>query len=150
MNVKRLWVLVPVTLLAGLAACTAASPRPVPLVGTPLPESSATSATPTTATAASTAAVEPVKAACPASVAALERAAGVSDGYRIDPDQIRCAQRWATASLIAPKPELQGDGVILFEYRAGSWTMVVEGSALECTPHGIPKEIGDQVGCRDD
>ncbi|GAB3938824.1 hypothetical protein GCM10027614_19690 [Micromonospora vulcania] len=47
------------------------------------------------------------------------------------------------------RPEDAGDGVLVFEYKAGGWKKLGEGSAIECSPFGIPKEIGQQVGCRD-
>ncbi|MFI6265355.1 hypothetical protein [Micromonospora sp. NPDC051006] len=150
--------LVPVTVLAGLTACTTTSPSSVAGSGTPspspsaipassgtpsvpsnaLPTRTATSATPTT-----------TEAACPVSAATLQRASGLGDTHRIDSAHIKCARRWATAGVIAIDPGMQGDGVLLFEYSAGRWKKLGEGSALECSPFGIPQEIGEQVGCHD-
>ncbi|MCG5469232.1 hypothetical protein LADH09A_003140 [Micromonospora sp. LAH09] len=71
------------------------------------------------------------------------------DTHRIDPKHINCARRWATAGVIAVYPAMQGDGVLVFEYSNGGWKKLGEGSALECSPFGIPTELGDQLGCRD-
>ncbi|KAB1939029.1 hypothetical protein F8271_17535 [Micromonospora sp. ALFpr18c] len=84
------------------------------------------------------------------SAATLQTASGLGSTHRIDPEHITCARRWATAGVIAVDPGQQGDGVIVFEYAAGSWKKIGEGSALECSPFGIPNEIGDQIGCHDD
>ncbi len=88
-------------------------------------------------------------AACPVSAATLQAASGLPSTHRIDLDQIRCARQWATAGVLAVDPGMQGDGVLLFTHSDGRWQKLGEGSALECTPFGIPPEIGDQVGCRD-
>ncbi|WP_330467777.1 hypothetical protein [Micromonospora zamorensis] len=83
------------------------------------------------------------------SAGTLHRASGLGDTHRIDPDHINCARRWATAGVIAVDPTMQGDGVLVFEYTGGGWKKLGEGSALECSPFGIPNELGDQLGCRD-
>ncbi|MCF0091849.1 hypothetical protein [Micromonospora sp. MH99] len=158
MNPATARVLLPLTLLAGLAGCSPAGPDPVAGAGSPSP-------TPGTATASGVASTNPgvpsptrtaapatpttSKAACPVGAATLQRVAGLGDTHRIDPDHIKCARQWATAGVIAVDPTMQGDGVLLFEYSSGAWKKVGEGSALECTPFGIPPEIGDQVGCHD-
>jgi hypothetical protein len=153
---------VPVVLLAGLAACdpapTTPSAKPATVAGsTPSarPAPSRTTAAEPSASARSRpasasprpASVRPRASACPATAAALQKAAKLSRQVRIDADHIKCARRWATAGLIAVDPATQGDGVILFEYERGAWTKVTEGSALVCRRYGIPEEIGDQVGC---
>ncbi|MDO3700195.1 hypothetical protein Q3W71_00685 [Micromonospora sp. C28SCA-DRY-2] len=158
MNLSALRALAPITVLVGLAACTATSPAPVAGSGTPSAATStapapgaapsASSHAPPTGNAAS-AAPATAGAACPVSAATLQRVSGLKDTHRIDAAQIRCARRWATAGVIAVDPRMQGDGVLLFEHSAGRWKKVGEGSALECRPFGIPPEIGDEVGCRD-
>ncbi|MFF5052004.1 hypothetical protein ACFY1S_02305 [Micromonospora sp. NPDC000663] len=155
MNLTALRVLVPVAVLAVLTACTTASPDPVAGSGA---TTSAPSATPSGATPSSDASPTPspapatsasTAAACPVSAATLHKAAGLGSTHRIDPEHIKCARRWATAGVIAVDPGQQGDGVIVFEYAAGRWKKIGEGSALECSSFGIPNEIGDQVGCHD-
>ncbi|MFC5922927.1 hypothetical protein [Micromonospora vulcania] len=148
--------LVPVTVLAGLAACTTTSPAPVAGPNTTSPAPSATGATgavpsasSTTSPTGATAVTPTTEAACPVSAATLQRVSGLGTSHRIDPDQINCARRWATAGVLALDPKMQGDGVLVFEYKAGGWKKLGEGSAIECSPFGIPKEIGQQVGCRD-
>jgi hypothetical protein len=143
MTPTALRALVPITVLAGLAACTTTSPAPLASGNTTPPASSAASpgsASPATPTSG---------AACPVSAATLHRASGLGDTHRIDPDHINCARRWATAGVIAVDPGMQGDGVLVFEYTGGGWKKLGEGSALECSPFGIPNELGDQLGCRD-
>ncbi|TNH29911.1 hypothetical protein FHG89_10410 [Micromonospora orduensis] len=155
MNLAALRVLAPVTVLAGLTACTTASPDPVAGAGatTPAPSATPSSAT-TSGDASSTPSAAPspsasTRGACPVSAATLHKAAGLGSTHRIDPDHIKCARRWATAGVIAVDPAQQGDGVIVFEYAAGRWKKIGEGSALECSSFGIPNEIGDQIGCHD-
>ncbi|MEU8328767.1 hypothetical protein [Micromonospora sp. NPDC048839] len=141
--------LVPVAVLAGLAACTTTPSAPGAGTTTPSapaagptsnvsPSRSAVPATPTT-----------TESACPVSAATLQRVSGLGSTHRIDPDQINCARRWATAGVRAVDPGMQGDGVLVFEYSDGRWRKLGEGSALECSPFGIPEDIGDQVGCHD-
>ncbi|WP_431925833.1 hypothetical protein [Micromonospora wenchangensis] len=158
MSLNALRALVPLALLAALAACdpapagpAAGSPGPVtgsdaaspPPGGTAAP-SSAGSPSPTRGAASAT------PAACPVGAATLQQVSGLDRRtHRIDPDHIRCARQWATAGVIAVDPSQQGDGVLLFAHSASGWKKIGEGSALECSPYGIPKEIGDQVGCRD-
>ncbi|WP_405433461.1 hypothetical protein [Micromonospora sp. NBC_00617] len=159
MNSTTPRVLLPITLLAGLAVCSTADPGPVAGAGSPSPTSgTATASAPAstnrgvpspTRTAASATPTTTVKAACPVGAATLQRVSGLGDTHRIDPDHIKCARQWATAGVIAVDPTMQGDGVLLFTYSSGAWRKVGEGSALECTPFGIPPEIGDQVGCHD-
>lgn len=156
MNLTALRTLAPLAVLAGLAACTTTSPAPVAVPGfsTPSPTSASTAAPSTSSNAppaqsAPSATPATTGSACPVSAATLQRASGLADTHRIDPAHIRCAGRWATAGVIAADPRMQGDGVLLFEYSAGRWKKLGEGSALECSPFGIPKELGDQVGCRD-
>ncbi|MCX5117185.1 hypothetical protein OG992_08325 [Micromonospora sp. NBC_00362] len=155
MTLTALRTLLPVAALAGLAACTTPSPAPVagasstpPASTTPAPPatpSTAVTASPTRSTSSGTA----TPTACPVSAATLQRASGLSKALRIDPAHIKCARQWATAGVIAVDPGMQGDGVLLFKHSDGRWQKLGEGSALECTPFGIPAEIGDQVGCRD-
>ncbi|MFJ6196206.1 hypothetical protein [Micromonospora sp. NPDC092111] len=164
MTRTALRALVPVTVLVGLAACTTTSSDPeagsstasaVPGTTSAAPSAtsassaapSASSASPTRSTAPATPAA--TRAACPVSAATLQRVSGLGKTHRIDPDHIKCARQWATAGVIAVDPGQQGDGVLLFVYSSAGWKKVGEGSALECSPYGIPKEIGDQIGCRD-
>ncbi|MFG2103602.1 hypothetical protein ACGFJ5_23740 [Micromonospora echinaurantiaca] len=154
MNLTTLRALTPLAVLAGLAACTTTSPAPVAGSSTPSPTLASTAAPSASSNAppaqsAPSATPATTGSACPVSAATLQRASGLTDTHRIDPAHIRCAGRWATAGVIAADPRMQGDGVLLFEYSAGRWTKLGEGSALECGPFGIPEEIGDQVGCRD-
>ncbi|MCG5444031.1 hypothetical protein NIE79_002175 [Micromonospora sp. NIE79] len=154
MNLTALRALLPVAALAGLAACTTPSPTPAAQPSTTPPASAApaspampptaVSPSPTRSTSSGT-----TPAACPVSAATLQAASGLPNTHRIDPDQISCARRWATAGVLAVDPGMQGDGVLLFTHSDGRWQKLAEGSALECTPFGIPPEIGDQVGCRD-
>ncbi|MFF5180621.1 hypothetical protein ACFY2Q_21555 [Micromonospora sp. NPDC000316] len=156
MTPTALRVLAPVALLAGLTACSgAASPT------------AGASATPTTALPSAPGDASPTRSAsptpdatssppaagttiCPVSAATLQRASGLSSAtHRIDADQIKCAGQWATAGVIAVDPTQQGDGVLLFAYADGGWKKLGEGSALECSPFGIPPELGDRIGCRD-
>ncbi|QDY09939.1 hypothetical protein FJK98_24600 [Micromonospora sp. HM134] len=167
MSPTALRALVPLAVLAALAAlaaCDTATPGPVAGTGSPGPvtgsdaaspppggtaaPSSAGSPTPTRGAASATPAA--TRAACPVGAATLQQVSGLdSRTHRIDPDHIRCARQWASAGVIAVDPSQQGDGVLLFAHSAGGWKKIGEGSALECSPYGIPKEIGDQVGCRD-
>ncbi|MFG1840487.1 hypothetical protein ACGFH8_18950 [Micromonospora sp. NPDC049175] len=158
MTRTALRALVPVTLLAGLAACTTAPATPVAGDSTTSPVPSATSASPAAPTTVasptrSAVAATPTttaEAACPVGAATLQRASGLnSSTHRINPDHIKCARRWATAGIRAVDPGMQGDGVMVFEYSDGTWRKLGEGSALECSPFGIPAEIGDEVGCHD-
>ncbi|MGW3788737.1 hypothetical protein ACWD5Z_29430 [Micromonospora chokoriensis] len=150
MTSTPLRTLVPVAVLAGLAACTTPSSEPEAGAGTTSPVPSATSASPDPSpTRTASATPDATRAACPASAATLQRVSGLGDSHRIDPDQINCARRWATAGVRAVDPSMQGDGVLVFEYDNGRWKKLGEGSAIECSPFGIPNEIGDQVGCRD-
>ncbi|MET8360221.1 hypothetical protein [Micromonospora sp. NPDC005171] len=161
MTLTALRALLPVAALAGLAACTTSAPTPAAGASTPAPASTTPTspATPSTAisapparSASPTRGATPgaTRAACPVSAATLQRASGLNSGtHRIDPDQIKCARQWATAGVIAVDPGMQGDGVLLFKHSGGGWQKLGEGSALECTPFGIPPEIGDQVGCSD-
>ncbi|MEU4555940.1 hypothetical protein [Micromonospora violae] len=156
MNLTALRSLLPVAALAGLTACTTPSPAPTAGAASSAPPASAAptpSAQPSTPVAASpsgSAAPDTTRTACPVSAATLQRASGLdSSTHRIDPDHIKCARQWATAGVIAVDPQTQGDGVLLFKHSDGRWQKLGEGSALECTPFGIPTEIGDQVGCRD-
>ncbi|WP_328534640.1 hypothetical protein OG836_12430 [Micromonospora zamorensis] len=144
MTPTALRALVPITVLAGLAACTTTSPAPLASGNTTPPGSSAASPTGSASPATPTS-----RAACPVSAATLHRASGLGDTHRIDPDHINCAGQWATAGVIAVDPRMQGDGVLVFEYTGGGWKKLGEGSALECSPFGIPNELGDQLGCRD-
>ncbi|MEU1589751.1 hypothetical protein [Micromonospora sp. NPDC005710] len=154
MTLTALHALLPVAALAGLAACTT---TPTPAAGgTTTPPASATPTSPTTpattvsASPTRSAAPDTTPAACPVNAATLQRVSGLNSGtHRIDPDTIKCARQWATAGVIAADPGTQGDGVLLFTHSDGQWRKLGEGSALECTPFGIPSEIGDQVGCRD-
>ena len=81
---------------------------------------------------------------CPVKASALQRAADLPDGYRIDASSIRCSKGWALAGLIAPSPDMQGDGEYVFEYDpdAGRWKKKGEGSAIRCGEFGIPKNTG--------
>ncbi|MET8551183.1 hypothetical protein [Micromonospora zamorensis] len=150
MTPTALRALVPVTVLAGLAACTTTSPAPLASGNTTPP---APSVAPASSAASPTRSVSPAtptsRAACPVSATILHRVSGLGDTHRIDPDHINCAGRWATAGVIAVDPTMQGDGVLVFEYTGGGWKKLGEGSALECSPFGIPNELGDQLGCRD-
>ncbi|MEU5910507.1 hypothetical protein [Micromonospora sp. NPDC047527] len=153
MTPTALRALVPVALLAGLAACTSASPTPE-AEGSTAPASGAALPSASNDTAATRSATSPTprttEKGCPVSAATLQRASGLtSTTHRIDPDHIKCAGRWATAGVIAVDPATQGDGVFLFEYVDSRWKKLDEGSALECSPYGIPNEIGDQIGCHD-
>ncbi|MGC5658985.1 hypothetical protein ACN261_01010 [Micromonospora sp. WMMD723] len=164
MFLNTLRALVPLALLAALAACDPAPAGPVAGSGSPGPvagsdaaslppggtavPSSAGSPPPTRGTASATPAA--TRAACPVGAATLQQVSGLDrKTHRIDPDHITCARQWATAGVLAVDPSQQGDGVLLFEHSAGGWKKIGEGSALECSPYGIPKEIGDQLGCRD-
>ncbi|MGC4812167.1 hypothetical protein ACLQ29_16725 [Micromonospora sp. DT228] len=157
MTRTALRALVPVTLLAGLAACTTAPATPVAGDSTTSPVPSATSASaarPTTGASPTRSAVAATptttETACPVGAATLQRASGLNSAtHRINPDHIKCARRWATAGIRAVDPGMQGDGVMVFEYSDGTWRKLGEGSALECSPFGIPAEIGDKVGCHD-
>ncbi|MEU7923450.1 hypothetical protein ACGFIP_27795 [Micromonospora zamorensis] len=156
MTPTALRALVPITVLAGLAACTTTSPAPLASGNTTTPTPSvapaSSSASPTgsvSPTGSASPATPTSRAACPVSAATLHRASGLGDTHRIDPDHINCARRWATAGVIAVDPSMQGDGVLVFEYTGGGWKKLGEGSALECSPFGIPNELGDQLGCRD-
>ncbi|MEU8154614.1 hypothetical protein AB0B94_13195 [Micromonospora sp. NPDC048986] len=154
MTLTALRAFLPVAALTGLAACTTAAPTPAAGTST-TPPASSTPASPATAptavSASPTRSTSPgtTPAACPVTAATLQAASGLSSTHRIDPDQIRCARQWATAGVLAVDPGMQGDGVLLFKHSDGGWQKLGEGSALECTPFGIPPEIGDQVGCRD-
>ncbi|MET7877575.1 hypothetical protein [Micromonospora profundi] len=159
MTPTALRVLAPVALLAGLAACTGTSSPTAGASATPTPGVALPSATgdaaPTRSAASPTAAAgsptpDTGTKICPVSAATLQRASGLaSSTHRIDPDQIKCAGQWATAGVIAVDPTQQGDGVLLFTYADGRWKKLGEGSALECSPFGIPPELGDRVGCLD-
>ncbi|RAO45281.1 hypothetical protein GAR06_03472 [Micromonospora saelicesensis] len=154
MNLTALRALLPVAALAGLAACATPSPTPAAGASTTPPATAAPAspATPTAVNASPTRGAPPgtTRAACPVSAATLQGASGLDRStHRIDPDHIACARQWATAGVLAVDPGMQGDGVLLFKHSDGRWQKVGEGSALECTPFGIPPEIGDQVGCRD-
>jgi hypothetical protein len=138
-----LCVLVPAAALAGLTACGSdtpvAEPAPAPTTAAPIPPADPS---PTVSPSAD--------AACPPDVAALHKAAGLTDDYRINPADVNCVQRWATAKITAVDPAKQGDGRILFEYKSGQWVKIDEGSALECTKYGIPTSLGSQIPCQDD
>ncbi|MGW3895492.1 hypothetical protein ACWD6L_09860 [Micromonospora profundi] len=143
--------------LAGLAACTSASSptagaSATPTSGVALPSATGDAAPTRGAASPTPAAASPGAGTkiCPVSAATLQRASGLaSTTHRIDPDHIRCAGQWATAGVIAVDPTQQGDGVLLFTYADGGWKKLGEGSALECSPFGIPPELGDQLGCLD-
>ncbi|MFI7602316.1 hypothetical protein [Actinoplanes sp. NPDC049681] len=77
---------------------------------------------------------------CPVSATTLQRAAHLSDGWRIKASSIRCAKGWATAEPLAPTAAQQGDGVILFKYTAAThtWKKKAEGSSLDCAALGVP------------
>ena len=81
---------------------------------------------------------------CPVKPATLARVAHLPAGYRIDGSSLKCSQGWAVAGLIAPSPDMQGDGVLLFKYAESSrtWKKKGEGSALECADFGIPESTG--------
>ncbi|WP_433554078.1 hypothetical protein ACQP08_13595 [Micromonospora zamorensis] len=150
MTPTALRALVPATVLAGLAACTTTSPAPLASGNTTPPAPSVAPASPNASPTGGVSPATPTaRAACPVSAATLHRASGLGDTHRIDPDHINCARRWATAGVIAVDPTMQGDGVLVFEYTGGGWKKLGEGSALECSPFGIPNELGDQLGCRD-
>ncbi|MEH0933044.1 hypothetical protein [Micromonospora sp. CPCC 205558] len=155
MTLTALRALLPVAVLTSLAACGTASPTPTGASTTPqasaAPASPATppTASPPTASPTGSGSSSTTPAACPVSAATLQAASGLSSTHRIDPDRIRCARQWATAGVLAIDPGMQGDGVLVFKHSDGRWQKLGEGSALECTPFGIPPEIGDQVGCRD-
>ncbi|MBO4163213.1 hypothetical protein [Micromonospora antibiotica] len=165
MALKNLRVLAPVAVLVALAACDPSPPDPVtgsgttpPAVGTTPSAAGTTGATDVTPSpdrasptrGAVSAAPTATRAACPVSAATLQKVAGLDvKTHRIDPDHINCARQWATAGVIAVDPGQQGDGLLVFAHSAGRWQKIGEGSGLECSPYGIPEEIGDQLGCRD-
>lgn len=81
---------------------------------------------------------------CPVSATVLEKAAGYPAGWRIDAAGVRCSQGWAVAGVIAPSPQQQGNGVIVFRYDTGtsSWKKKGEGSAVECAAFDMPPSTG--------
>ncbi|WP_410812621.1 hypothetical protein [Micromonospora sp. 067-2] len=158
MNLTSLRALAPLAALAGLAACTSnppvssagsstASPAPSTAYTSEAAPSALSSASPTRSAVSATPTA--TKAPCPVGVETLQRVSGLGKTHRLDPDHVKCVRRWAVTGVKAVDPSMQGDGVMVFEYAAGSWKKVGEGSPFECKPFGIPAEIGDQIGCRD-
>ncbi|MEV4702271.1 hypothetical protein [Actinoplanes sp. NPDC049316] len=129
------------------AGSAGSAPEPAATATGPAAAATATPAAKPTATRAPRPAATRVPAGtdgCPVQASTLQRAAGLSAGYRIKPADVRCSQGWATAGVTAPSPEQQGDGVILFKYAAASktWKKVGEGSSLDCADYGILKSAG--------
>ena len=123
-------LLLPATaVLFGLTACTAA---PAPAPETAAPTSAApTSAAPTSAAPTSAA---PVSAGCP-SAKELEKLYDLPEGWSFVPSSVECWKNWATAASEGPS---QGDGIYLFQYRAGTgWKYHSQGSGYLCEDLGI-------------
>jgi hypothetical protein len=60
-------------------------------------------------------------------------------------EAVTCVEGWADARPKAPSEAQQGDGVVLFRYRGGTWKEVAQGSAIECATHGVPERIGRRL-----
>ena len=71
---------------------------------------------------------------CP-SAKALEKLADLPEDWRFVPSQVECWRNWATA---VPEGPATGDGVYLFQYKAGSgWSYHSQGSGYHCKELGI-------------
>jgi hypothetical protein len=81
---------------------------------------------------------------CPVSASTLDKSAGYPAGWRIDAASVRCSQGWAVAGVIAPTPDQQGNGVIVFRYDTGTgkWKKKGEGSDIECAAFDMPPSTG--------
>jgi hypothetical protein len=81
---------------------------------------------------------------CPVTAAALQQVVRMPAGWRINGSSIRCSHGWAQAGVLAPAPEQQGDGVVLFAYDAaiGAWVDKGQGSSVDCAAFGIPERAG--------
>ena|ERR1700754_863056 len=142
--------LLPVTaILFGLAACSS-TPSSAPRSAAPVPaapiSTGRASSTPTSAAlpdgaAASSHAVatrSPDRGAgggnCP-SATALGKLVSLPKGWSFIPSSVECWKGWATAEPQGPD---SGDGVYLFQYKAGAgWRYHSQGSAYECEDLGI-------------
>ncbi|MEK8106184.1 hypothetical protein NKG94_15245 [Micromonospora sp. M12] len=152
MNPLALRALVPIAALAGLAACTTASPTPTAGATTTAPTSAAptSGATPS----ASDTQPRPVRRPPPPRPLPGERRdppAGVA-AEQLAPDRPEAHQVRGSVShrrRDRHRSRLAGDGVLLFKNTDGMWRKVAEGSALDCKAFGIPADIGDKVGCQD-
>ena len=79
---------------------------------------------------------------CPVRTSTLQVVSGLPDGFRLT--QVKCWHGWASAGVIAPSPDTQGDGVILFRFsRDNGWRKYGEGSAWNCNDLGIKRIPGD-------
>ncbi|MEQ4304032.1 hypothetical protein ABNF97_22065 [Plantactinospora sp. B6F1] len=71
---------------------------------------------------------------CP-SAKALERLADLPKDWHFVPSRVQCWRNWATAS---PEGPTVGDGIYLFQYRAGTgWRYHSQGSGYRCEDLGI-------------
>ena len=78
---------------------------------------------------------------CPVRKSTLQKISELPEGYRLT--AVECWHGWASAGVIAPSPDLQGDGLILFRYRGGTWERHSEGSGYFCADLGIEEIPGD-------
>jgi hypothetical protein len=102
------------------------------------PPVAATSAVPTASSP------RPADDGCPVTAAALQKVMTLPSGWRIKASSIECSHGWAQAGVLAPTPEQQGDGVVLFSYddATGSWVDKGQGSSVDCAAFGIPERAG--------
>ncbi|RAO41193.1 hypothetical protein ONO23_00148 [Micromonospora noduli] len=71
---------------------------------------------------------------CP-SAKALAKLVALPKGWYFVPSSVECWKGWATAEPDGPST---GDGVYLFQYKAGAgWRYHSQGSAYECKDLGI-------------
>jgi hypothetical protein len=82
---------------------------------------------------------------CP-SAKTLEKLAGLPKDWHIVASSVECWRTWASAGAKGPTP---GDGIFLFQYKAGTgWRFHGEGSGMRCQDLGITS--GNPPFCRTD
>jgi hypothetical protein len=127
-------------------ADTATAPATAPATGTATPGPS-TGPTPTSRPTSSSPSAPGRSTSgdgCPVSASALDKVADYPVGWKIDAASIRCSRGWAVAGVIAPTPDQQGNGVIVFRYDTGTgkWKKKGEGSDIECAAFDMPPSTG--------
>jgi hypothetical protein len=133
---------------ASAVATPSGTSTSVPSPAVSPPASPAAAARPSkTSPARPAAAPKPARNGCPVRASTLQKAAKLPRGYKIDAASIKCKQNWAISGLVAPSPDMQGDGVVFFKYEAGTgtWRKMGEGSQVQCgdgDPMGVPESTG--------
>jgi hypothetical protein len=129
-------------LLTGCGAEVAATAGTTTPAATVPAAASSPAAAATAATSVSS--PRPADDGCPVTAAALQKVMTLPAGWRIKASSIECSHGWAQAGVVAPTPEQQGDGVVLFSYddATGSWVDKGQGSSVDCAAFGIPERAG--------